>query len=218
MSLLLRPCVSGWRKWGSVWGASAPSRCLSSSWLCGWWWSVLSDQRSLSRSWTSSSQLVNTSEFVSWGLWSRRCTADPAYLIIFKMLNFYLFIFLLQAYFSPKPCHSNAGGGEAHSAGEHRDRSRGRGEEALKEDWLGQLLYFQFVLICSSTLVTVFCFKHGLVFVASLYSHLWTTRFCFHFNWPFKHISHRTGGGLKPSDWLNSICCFNSSPCESLQI
>lgn len=78
-----------------------------------------------------------------------------------------LFLLFLQAHFSPKPCHTNAGGGEAHSAGKHRDRSRGRREEALNEDWLGQFLfYFQFVLICSSTLVTVLRSQHGLVLLA----------------------------------------------------
>lgn len=80
--------------------------------------------------------------------------ADLSDLIIFKMLTLFPLRFW-QAHFSSKPWHSNAGGGEAHSAGEHRNRSRGRREETLNQDWLGQLLHFQFVLICSLTLVTV---------------------------------------------------------------
>lgn len=101
----------------------------------------------------------------------------------------------LQAHFSPKPCHSNAGGGEAHPAGEHRNRSRGRREEALNEGLTWPAPLFS---VCSYLfLVSVLSCQHGLVLLLA-YPDLWTASFPF--NSPSKHIGRGPDGGLKQTD------------------
>lgn len=72
-----RPCVTGWRRRGSVWSASAPSRCPSSSWLCGWWWSAWWARPSSSGSWTSSSQLASKSELLPLWFLCDSCETRP---------------------------------------------------------------------------------------------------------------------------------------------
>ena len=82
---------------------------------------------------------------------------------VYKMLIFFLPLFL-QAHFSPKPSHSDAGGREAHSAREHRNRGRRRGrEEALKEGGFWPASLFSVCSYLFFNLGTALYFQHGMI-------------------------------------------------------
>lgn len=125
---------------------------------------------------------------------------------------------LFQAHVPPKPSHSDAGGRGAHSAAERRSRGRGR-EEALKEGGLGQLLYVQFVLMCSLTwYCVIFSAWHD--FVTRCYSDFRSSSSID----PLKHKRHGAGSALMPpnssnaptgseeqevSDWCTEASCVS---------
>lgn len=95
-------------------------------------------------------------------------------------------------------------------------------EEEEKKPWMRSDLVSSFLFsICSYLFFSLgYCvtFSAWLDFVASFYSEEWTTRFCFPLKVPFKHISHGTGGALNLTNWLNLVCRFIASPCESRKL
>lgn len=148
-------------------------------------------------------------QIICWNI-QEVCLLLTSFTWLYPQNHNFFFLLFRQAHFPHKPCHSDAGWGEAHSAGEHRNWSRGGREETL--NWLGQPLYFQFVLICSLTLVTVLRCQHGLVLSRADIQICELLGFVFRVILASGRISCGTGGGLKPSNWL-----FNAGPRKSLK-